>query len=244
MGCAGRSLQAAKVSRVHLRLCDDTLSKSQRNGRSSGQTMNKSCDACSAKKRKCDGGDPCSRCVRRGDGHLCKYSRRRPYTSNNKRFRAWRSSTAQKVNATLKARTKPYRESSTDAHQIGRDKREMRCVEAPHQLSPDALSKPTPATKMRLSSSDYDAYARLVGARPEAFDLIASTSRSPEGARNPKPKITAECIETELKASAEKCIVPTFHGRDVESQIVTSWAFPVKEQSAIRANVGMDIENG
>ena len=119
-----------------------------------------------------------------------------------------------------------------------------RCVEAPHQLSPDALSKPTPATKMRLSSSDYDAYARLVGARPEAFDLIASTSRSPEGARNPKPKITAECIETELKASAEKCIVPTFHGRDVESQIVTSWAFPVKEQSAIRANVGMDIENG
>ena len=120
-----------------------------------------------------------------------------------------------------------------------------RCVEAPHRLSPDALSKPTPATSiMRLSTLDYDAHARLVGARREAFELIASTSRSPVRARNSKPKLTAEYIETELKASAEKCNVPTIHGRDVESQIVASWAFTVMEQSAIRANVGMDIANG
>ena len=34
----------------------------QRNFLSPGVTVNKSCDLCSAKKRKCDGGHPC-RCV-------------------------------------------------------------------------------------------------------------------------------------------------------------------------------------
>ena len=106
-----------------------------------------------------------------------------------------------------------------------------RCVEASHQLSPDALSKPPPATSVRLSTTDYDMHARLARARREAFELIAST--------------TVECLEAELKSSMEKkCTIPTVHGLDFKSQTVASSIFPVMEQSTIRTNAGVGIAKG
>ena len=121
-----------------------------------------------------------------------------------------------------------------------------RCVEASYQLPPDALSKPPPATRVRSCTTDYDVHARLTRARREAFELIASTSRSPVRARNEfksagsdfKPKTTVECLETDLKAPVETCIIPTVHGLDFESQTVASSAFPVVEQCPVRARNG------
>ena len=128
-----------------------------------------------------------------------------------------------------------------------------RCVEAPHLLSPDALSKPPPATNVRLSTTDYDAHARLACAQREAFELIASTNRRPARARNDykeksalcdsKPETTVECLDTELKASVEKCIIPTVHGL-FESQTFASSAFPVVKQSTVTMAVEMDIAKG
>ena len=119
-----------------------------------------------------------------------------------------------------------------------------RCVEASHQLPPDAM------TRVRLSTTDYDVHARLARTLREAFELVASTSRSPVRARNEfksavsgsKPKTTVECLGTEFKTSVETCIIPTVHGLDFESQTFASSAlFPVVEQSTIRTHVGMDI---
>ena len=126
-----------------------------------------------------------------------------------------------------------------------------RCVEVPHQLSPDALSKSPPATNVRLSTTDYDAHARLARARREAFELIASTNMRPVRARNDykgvvsdsKPKTAVECLDTELKASVGKCIIPTVHGL-FESQTVASSAFPVVKQSTVRTAVEIDIAKG
>ena len=127
-----------------------------------------------------------------------------------------------------------------------------RCVEASHQLPPDAVSKLPPATRVRLSTTDCDAHARLARTGREVFELIASTNRSSVRARNEftstvsdsKPKTAVECLETELKASVQTCIIPTVHGLDFESQTVALSAFPLMEQSTIRTDVGMDIAKG
>ena len=128
-----------------------------------------------------------------------------------------------------------------------------RSVEASHQLPPDAVSKPPPATRVRLFSTDCDAHARLARTGREVFEFVASTNRSSVRARNEftsavsdsKPKTTVECLETELKASVETCIIPTVHhGLDFESQTVALSAFPLMKQSTIRTDVGIDIAKG
>ena len=128
-----------------------------------------------------------------------------------------------------------------------------RCVEASHQLPHDAVSKPPLATRVRLSTTDCDAHARLARTGREVFELIASTNRSFVRARDEftsavsdsKPEITIKCLETELKASVQTCIIPTVHhGLDFESQTVALSAFPLMKQSTIRTDVGMDIAKG